>query len=264
MTGAHVAPEPALCHQRRGKHRGVAFTLVELLIVIGIIGVLMALLLTGISRARMQAQRVACASNLRQIGLALIAYALDNNNSFPAQAGVENQYPEDWVYWQPDRDLRQSRLLRYLNYDAKVLECPTGITQRSTSPPYPFSYSINNKFTGSGGGHDFGVAWTVVPCKLVQVVDPSSKMLGIEEDVTAINDGQWCADDTENGLTRRTSLSVIHDRGREYGGGNFVDPLYVTRGRGNVVFADGHCDFIDRSKLFMTGFMDPTAPAGHF
>ena len=209
----------------------------------------MALLLTAISKARVQAGRVACMSNLRQVGLALIAYAVDNNNSFPAPAGLGNVYPEDWVYWQPGRDLDQSRVLRYLNNDARVLECPSAVTERSTSPPYPFSYSINNKFTGSGIGLLFGVSWNVFPCKLTQAAQPSTKLLAIEEDITAINDGEWCADDIETGLSRTTSLSVIHDKGREYGGGNRVDPLYTQRGRGNVVFADGHCDFVERERL---------------
>ena len=33
--------------------------------------------------------------------MAFIAYAIDNNNSFPAPAGVDEAYPEDWVHWQP-------------------------------------------------------------------------------------------------------------------------------------------------------------------
>jgi prepilin-type N-terminal cleavage/methylation domain-containing protein len=75
--------------RRRPTHARTGFTLVELLVVISILALLIAILLPSLRRARQQAKRTACASNLRQVGLGLNMYADSSNDWLPT-----------WSAWQ--------------------------------------------------------------------------------------------------------------------------------------------------------------------
>lgn len=111
------------------------FTLVEVLVVIGIISLLIAILLPSIVRARVAARQVACGSNLHQIGIAIQAYANDSAGSIPygptaAPMSFFNFYPvtgnvTSLISIQSGAPCGLGLLIqRYLSTTPRVLFCP--------------------------------------------------------------------------------------------------------------------------------------------
>src|SRR5580658_8817437 len=75
-------------------HKAGAFTLIELLVVIAIIAILAALLLPALAQAKKKAQGISCINNLKELTLAAMVYAGDNQDGIPPN-GIGN--PKSWV-----------------------------------------------------------------------------------------------------------------------------------------------------------------------
>jgi prepilin-type N-terminal cleavage/methylation domain-containing protein/prepilin-type processing-associated H-X9-DG protein len=110
--------------------RTEAFTLVEMLVVIAIIGILAGLLLPVLGRARDKARTAQCVSNLKQIALAIDMYASDYGESFPP-AFISTVPGSDWsLIIQPY--LMKSQTTYGSTYDvSRTLVCPSGVQSRS-------------------------------------------------------------------------------------------------------------------------------------
>lgn len=132
-----------------------AFTLIELLVVIALIGILAALLLPALAKARASANRARCASNLRQLGVATQLYWSDSGgNCFTYLYGPTNGGQAYWFGWigpGPEGhrpfDLSVGKLFPYLN-GSDVRLCPaldpTLAQFKLKATNVVFSYGYNN------------------------------------------------------------------------------------------------------------------------
>jgi prepilin-type processing-associated H-X9-DG protein/prepilin-type N-terminal cleavage/methylation domain-containing protein len=112
--------------------RRAAFTLVELLVVIAIIGVLVALLLPAVQAARASARRTHCASNMRQIGLAIHQYANVHRGAFPQMAHDSDKI-KSWVF----------ALAPHLESVDAIRLCPEDVERIEDRSGRKTSYALN-------------------------------------------------------------------------------------------------------------------------
>ena len=190
-------------------HDDRAFTLVELLVVVGIIAVLIAILMPALGRARESARRVNCMSNLRQLTTAWLAYAQANKGRLvPAENNADS-----WADSGNTDDAVVAGLLYPWVPDARVYRCPNDPVQVNQR-----SYSINTFCNGAPG---LGVP----PVNNVaRIKETSRTMVFVEEfDPRGFNKGSF----------------LIYNAGDLW-----IDYPVSWHNRGACVsFADGHVEY---------------------
>ena len=235
------------------------FTLVELLVVIGIIALLLAILMPALSRAKENANWVKCLSNLRQVGQAFLQYCNNNKGRFPRAAA--NGDPADWIFWEdmpvgssPTRKLDFSMIAPYLGIpvNPEVLRCPSDdVNARRPGTNYRFSYSSNYLITRLPAAYNAYPGENSNPLVLSQIVNASDKILLIDETPQTVDDGCWAWMSTLG--SGQNIISARHMRRQEQ-----LQLLNKPNaGRGNACFADFHADYIERAKSFDPFNYDP-------
>ena len=197
-----------------------AFTLVELLVVVGIIAVLVGVLLPTMSRARDAARTTSCLSNLRQLALAAQHYVIISGGQFPvARWGADN-----WDFSTVNGSKAVPGLLWRGQTDMRIQQCPSFDGKANSVDPYT-GYNYNTSYIGHGQGEA-----VEAPARLAQVRDPARTAL--------FGDGEYY-----NGANKFMRAPLPHPG----------DTTTTTRAAGtqgfrhsggatNVAFVDGHVE----------------------
>ena len=263
------------------KARLQAFTLVELLVVIGIIALLIALLLPALGKAREQAKTVQCASNMRQIGIAIKSYVADHQGKWiPGSEWGEAQFAGPLVTANTSPPLAMWSFFdllwakKYVQHEARkhfmpqdgmydvhhpslergVYACPNqDPTPISNTTPWDlqFHYAINYEATpcmGANGATDHRRGASGVPYFRVMYSIPAS-YIKASKIILAESAGRTEAIIFEPG--RKTAHAngapvgaPVHIRLRHGDGNRFSTTSYQSdRLGGNYLFGDGHVEF---------------------
>ncbi len=145
-----------------------AFTLIELLVVIAIIAILAAILFPVFARARENARRTSCMSNLKQINLGMIQYTQDYDEHYPVYIpsnGVSGARPYGWA----------DALDPYLK-STQIFQCPSESTGPAASPEstgysdYAYNLWIGGFYTTSSASRQAGLSLSLFTQPTLSVV----------------------------------------------------------------------------------------------
>ncbi len=204
-------------------------TLVELVVVVGVIGLLLGILLPSLYRARKEAKRIVCLSNQRQIGLGVHTYANDYVGRFPIAQYFDAAHLAfvawDTITYASDPDDAQPGLIWEYTSGNAVQQCPSyDGPSMATGDPYT-GYNYNTSYVGRGENEGPYRGMGEAPATIADVRFPGRAAL--------IGDGGWASGANK---FMRAPLDTGVAEGTVHAGAQ----AYRHAGRTTVVYVDGH------------------------
>jgi prepilin-type N-terminal cleavage/methylation domain-containing protein/prepilin-type processing-associated H-X9-DG protein len=223
------------------KRTAGGFTLIELLVVIAIIAILAAILFPVFARARENARRSSCQSNLKQIALGITMYTQDFDSKLP---GYDNRYFDG----NAANTINNSVTYQAFPYikSSQVFRCPSAPRLASGLDPwqdvattygFPYSAGYNRQYTLAALMPD------PIPAGIDEFAEPS-KLVMLGETKTQILSNY---ETTGWGKDRFSAMSVVYYDVEANGGRNLMSDRHLSGS--NYAFMDGHVKWYSRASI---------------
>lgn len=248
--------------KRHSRPQSAGFTLIELLVVIAIIAILAAILFPVFAKAREKARQTSCASNEKQLGLAILQYSQDYDEQVPGGTGQANsRFGEGWA----------GQIYSFVKSTA-VFSCPDdkfGGALGGGDVLVSYAYNLDASRVDLGGAKG-NISKFNSPAKTVLLCEAQNNVARPQNPYDASNafgnlsmatEGRcnWVFDDSSNGFKAGAGLGTgyMGNRGQQNCGAYVSDPNNL-QGSGptgrhtdgsNFLMADGHVKWLRGSQV---------------
>ncbi len=228
--------------RRRRRRRG--FTIVELLVVLAVIGLLSALLLPALARSKSTSRLATCLNNIKQLQLAWLSYAHDNDDRLPTNRVERREFDlvapsGSWVVGNAkldpdDTGLRVGQLWPHAGGNAGIYRCPSDNSTVQDRPGMPRNRSYSANFwlnsevkTGTAADQINGDELNLLRLSQVSAQGASRVFVFIDEEAASIDEGAFMIGNPAFATTPPFWVSFPAER---------------HDGKGTLSYADGHVE----------------------